>query len=90
MDWPDTEIGHEQLDKFFIVETKNTAFAKELFSGDTMRYMKKNFKYISEIKLEDGELSLSVVGIYFAGDRYKYLLESFSAILNNYTAYEGR
>lgn len=91
LDLPDSQIGDEDFDKFFIVETRNVDLTKSIFSGTVLSHIKEIKKYISEIKLDDGDLVYSVVGIYFADDRYVHLLESFKAIVDNYSLYnEGK
>jgi hypothetical protein len=87
LDCPDSQIGDGNFDKFFIVETRNADLTKSIFSGKVLSHIKEIKKYISEIKLDNGDLVYSLVGIYFPDDRYIHLLESFKGIVQNYSSY---
>jgi len=87
LDWPDVKIGDKEFDEYFIVESRNTEFARNLFSGETLNNLKKIMKNIYEIRLEDGVLKFSLNEIYPSIDKYKHLIESFEASLYNLTIY---
>ncbi|MEJ2658595.1 MAG: hypothetical protein P8012_15630 [Desulfobacterales bacterium] len=87
LDLPDSQIGDDDFDKFFIVETRNAELTRSIFSENVLLHIREIKKYISEIKLDDGYLVYSLVGIYFQDNRYIHLFESFKGIVQNYSSY---
>jgi len=87
LDWPDVETGDKEFDEYFIVESKNAEFVRTFLAGEALSKIKIIMKNIYEIRIEDGMLRFSLNEIYPSIDKYKYLIESFEACLDNITRY---
>ena len=76
-------IDDEAFESSFLVESEHAAFAKKLFSGEPLRLFKEINIRIAEVRVKDGYLFVSLIGVWLKSDEYADLIRTVKACLRN-------